>query len=142
MNLRSRPRSEPSSLSNVYVIDTDVLLDYLYDDPRAISYLENLSGVMLISAITVTELFLGVLEGPERQALDKFLSVFEIVDIDKDIATLAGLYRRDYTRKYQTTVVDALIAATAKHKNATLVTLDCKRYPMFRKVVEPYGDNA
>lgn len=139
---RSRARAEMTSLSSAFVLDTDVLLDYLYDDARATSYLESLGGLLMVSAVTVTELFMGVREGPERDALERFLSAFEIVDIDLAIASLAGLYRRDYARKYHTTVADALVAATAKSRKATLVTLNSERYPMLKKVIVPYSDHA
>ena len=38
------------------LIDTDVLIDYLRDQPEAVSYLESLTEQILISAITVAEL--------------------------------------------------------------------------------------
>jgi len=42
-----------------YLIDTDVLVEYLRGSPRAIRYLERLEGELLLSAITVAELFSG-----------------------------------------------------------------------------------
>ena len=93
---------------------------------------------VLISAITVAELYGGVREGAERIQLDRFISQFEIVPIDTDIARKAGLYRRDYGKNHSTDTADALIAATAELRQATLVTLNKKHFPMLTNVIVPY----
>jgi len=51
------------------LLDTDVLIDYLRGIPLAVSYLEGCTEVLLISVITVAELFAGVREGRERTTL-------------------------------------------------------------------------
>ena len=55
---------------SVFLIDTDVLIDYLRGRPEAVVYLESLTDRLLISAITVAELYAGVREGVERYALE------------------------------------------------------------------------
>lgn len=45
------------------LIDTDVLIDYLRSKSQAVSFLENLKELLLISSITVAELYAGVREG-------------------------------------------------------------------------------
>ena len=120
------------------VIDTDVIIDYLRDRPEAVSYLENLTDFLLVSAITVAELYAGVRDGAERTALDSFIQAFEIVAVDEEIAVKGGLYRRDYYKSHNTGLADALIAATADTKNAELVTLNKKHYPMLSNVIVPY----
>ena len=56
------------------LIDTDVLIDYLRDKVEAVSYLESLSELLLISVITVAELYAGVRDGAERIKLDEFIA--------------------------------------------------------------------
>jgi predicted nucleic acid-binding protein len=68
------------------LIDTDVLIDYLRDRAEAVVYLDAATEPLLISAITVAELYAGVREGAERVALDNFISAFEIVPVNKEIA--------------------------------------------------------
>ncbi|MEJ7710862.1 MAG: PIN domain-containing protein [Pyrinomonadaceae bacterium] len=58
------------------LIDTDVLIDYLRDQEQAIAYLESLTELPLIAAMTVAELYAGVREGKERQAIDAFVEAF------------------------------------------------------------------
>ncbi len=64
------------------LIDTDVIIAYLRDRPEAVSYLENLTGPLLISAVTVAELYAGVRDGAERTALDSFIQAFEVVAVE------------------------------------------------------------
>jgi predicted nucleic acid-binding protein len=120
------------------LLDTDVLIDYLRGEPEAIAYLEDRTETLMLSAITVAELFAGVREGEERRTLDSFVRVFEIVAVSPQIAERGGLIRRDYGGSYNTGLADALIAATAEHERASLVTLNGKHFPMLEDVVAPY----
>jgi hypothetical protein len=47
------------------LLDTDVLVDYLRGWTEAVAYLEARTEPLLISAITVAELFVGVREGED-----------------------------------------------------------------------------
>jgi len=49
-------RSGPALL----VVDTDVLIDYLRDQPQAVAFLESTEQPLAISVITVSELYAGV----------------------------------------------------------------------------------
>lgn len=120
------------------LIDTDVLIDYLRGRPEAVSYLESLTGQLLISAMTVAELHAGVREGEEREALDSFVASFEIVPVTQAIASVGGLRRRDYGKSHGVGLADAIIAATAEVKQAELVTLNKKHFPMLENVIVPY----
>ena len=120
------------------LVDTDVLIDYLRDHPDAVAYLDAVSDRLLISAMTIAELYAGVREGAERVALDDFIRAFEIVQIDNEIAVKGGLYRRDYGKTHGTGIGDAIMAATAELRHADLVTLNKKHFPMFSRVIVPY----
>ena len=120
------------------LIDTDVIIDYLRDRPEAVSYLESLTEPLMVSAVTIAELYAGVRDGAERRALDIFIQAFEIVAVDVEVAVKGGLYRRDYSKSHNTGLADALIAATAEIRNAELVTLNKKHFPMLANVIVPY----
>jgi len=120
------------------LIDTDVLVDYLRERKEAVLYLENLKEEILISSVTIAELYAGVREGKERLKLEAFLLAFEIIPIDKEIAIRGGLYRRDYGKSHGTGLADAIIAATVEIKKATLVTLNKKHFPMLTNIKIPY----
>jgi predicted nucleic acid-binding protein len=120
------------------LIDTDVLIDYLRGRAEAVTYLEGLQEPILVSAVTVAELYAGVREGAERTALEQFLAAFEVVPVDQAIAVKGGLFRRDYGKSHATGLADALIAATAESRQATLVTLNGKHFPMLANPRVPY----
>ena len=63
-----------SAANGLLVIDTDVLIDYLRDQPLA------------ASVVSIAELYVGVREGVERQRLDAFVSAFDVVPLEKEAA--------------------------------------------------------
>jgi len=79
-----------------------------------------------------------VRDGAEREVLDRFIDLMEIVAITPAIAKQAGLWRRDYGKSHGTGIVDALIAASASSSGSTLVTLNQKHFPMLEEVLVPY----
>lgn len=54
------------------LLDSDVLIDYLRGQADAVAYLEARTEALLISVISVAELFAGVRDGRERTALETF----------------------------------------------------------------------
>lgn len=124
-------------MAGLLLLDTDVLVDYLQGRMEAAVYLEARTEPLLISVITVAELFAGVREGEESRLLEQFLSAFEIVALTREIAREGGLYRRNYGPSHGVGLADALIAATAVLRPARLVTLNARHFPMLQVEV-PY----
>ncbi|MBA4121255.1 MAG: type II toxin-antitoxin system VapC family toxin [Acidobacteria bacterium] len=120
------------------LIDSDVLIDYLRGHPAAISYLEGLTERQIVSVMTVAELYTGIREGNERQALEELLKTFEIIPVNEKTAILGGLFRRTFLKSHGVGIADAVIAATAEVESATLATLNKKHFPMLSKVIVPY----
>jgi len=120
------------------LIDTDVIIDYLRGHKKAKNYITKQSNQLFLSSITIAELYTGVRDDNERNILEQFISCFDIIPTDTSIATMGGLYRRDYYPSHGTGLADALIAATAQSISAKLVTLNKKHFPMLQKVVTPY----
>jgi predicted nucleic acid-binding protein len=120
------------------MLDTDIVIDYLRGNAHAVEFLEHTAATLLLSAMTVAELYAGVREGHERGVLDKLLGAFLVIAVDADIAARGGLLRRDYGRSHGIGIADAIIAASAEKRNATLVTLNKKHFPMLPNVVVPY----
>ena len=121
------------------VIDTDVLIDYLHDQPQAVTWLEARAELNLaVSAVTLAELYVGVREGEERQRLDAFAAAFDVLQLDRPAAVQAGLWRRQYGRSHGTGLADAMIAASVQAAGGTLVTLNQRHFPMLADVLVPY----
>jgi hypothetical protein len=122
-----------------FLVDTDVLIDYLRGDARAARFLENAVVDLLVSSITVAELYSGVRTDEEQKALDQFLLAFQVVDVDRQIAKAAGIYRQQFSKSHGTGLADALIAASAESRNATLVSLNRRHFPMAKGMKVPYS---
>jgi predicted nucleic acid-binding protein len=127
-------------MKKYYLLDTDILIDCLRGNSKALSFIEKAtSRTCYISSISVAELYAGVREGRERELLEQFLTAFETVDISPKIAQAGGLYRRDYHKSHNVGLADALIAASAGAYHAKLATLNQKHYPMIENVYVPYA---
>lgn len=121
-----------------FLIDTDVLIDYLRGRERAAKFLEDLKGELLVSSISVAELYSGVRGVEEEQALDQFLQAFLVVEVDQAIAKKAGLYRHEFSKSHGTGLADALIAASAESRHSILVSLNRRHFPMVKGIKVPY----
>lgn len=122
-----------------FMIDTDVLIEYLRGSDRAAKFLESLEGDLIISAMSVAELFSGVKGSAEMDALDQFMLAFRTIPIDDRLARQAGLIRQEYHPSHDVGLVDALIAATALEEGAELFTFNRRHYPMVKDVSLPYN---
>lgn len=107
---------------NNIVLDTNVIIfaskQQLYFD----KLLENYDDVF-VSIITYMEVY-GYNFGNiiEKQLLDAFFENIEIIDVDTAIADIVIDYRTVSLKKIK--LPDAIILATAKKLNATLLTDD------------------
>jgi predicted nucleic acid-binding protein len=103
--------------------DTNILIDWLNDSPKAIAELGRYRKHR-ISRVVWTELLAGVpLE--ERDTLQQMLSSLEVVEIDARIATAAADIRYRSPMK----LMDAYILATAQVNGAILITRNIKDFP-------------
>jgi predicted nucleic acid-binding protein len=128
-------------MNDKYLIDTDVLIDYLRSEPNAVFFLENCKNKLYISTITVAELYSGIRNPKERKIISEFLSVFELISIDNDIAIQGGLIRNEFFKSYGIGLADAIIAATSIHSNCKLISLNYKHFKMFDNLIVPYQKN-
>lgn len=128
-------------MSSEQVFDSDVLIDFLRGQADAVAYFETLTGPLLVSPISVSELYAGVPEGTERAVLDGMLDEFAIVPVDAEIAIRGGLFKRAYAKSHNLALPDCLIAATAASRGASLVTLNAKHFPMLPDVLVPYRNS-
>ena len=125
-------------MSTPYLIDTNIIIDYLREKAEALTFLEGLNQRALISSLTVAELYVGVRDGQERQRMEAFLGAFEVVPVSEAMAQQGGLYRRDYGPSHGTDLIDGIIAATTQEKKARLVTMNDRHFPMLSRVLVPY----
>jgi predicted nucleic acid-binding protein len=123
------------------LFDTNILIDHLKGKKEATAVLQNCihaKRVLACSVITRIELLSGM-RPEEESILEQFLAVFEKIEVTDKVATSAGRYMNNYRKSHGINMVDAIIAASARHSNATLYTLNTKHYPMSDiELVKPY----
>jgi predicted nucleic acid-binding protein len=106
--------------------DTDVLVDFLRGHSKAVAFVNTHAARIILSSISVAELYTGVKGDAELATLQDFVSLFRIVPVGAEIAKAAGLYKRDYGKSHGIGLADAVLAATAQIENAELKTLNTK----------------
>jgi hypothetical protein len=106
------------------VFDTNILIDYLAGKEPAKHELERFPKAR-ISVITWIEVMVGARDGEEERKLSQFLSTFEMIPLDAAVAETTVLLRR----RYRLRLPDAAIWASAKTRDAVLVTRNTKDYP-------------
>jgi len=110
------------------LIDTNVFISHLRGHPPAVRYIAGLRGAedVVFSAITETELLTGSSCNDERnrRRVLALLGGWKKIEITNAIAVRAG----DIKRNRGLSIVDALIAASALHVGAEVVTKNPKDY--------------
>ena len=125
-------------MSKIYLVDTDVLIDFLRGHSTAVSFIKKNTVNSILSCIVVAELYAGVRGEKELQVLDEFLSLFRIAPFTTEIAKAGGLYKMKYWKSHGVGLSDAVIAATAEAEGAVVKTLNVKHYPMFKGLKPAY----
>jgi predicted nucleic acid-binding protein len=117
----------------LYLLDTDTIIDFLNQVPRTQGFLadlvareENLSSCDVV----IAEVYAGLYPNQEEAAAD-FLPTLQCLTTSQAAAEQAGRWRFEFARRGRTLpVIDALIAATALDRGATIVTANLRDYPM------------
>lgn len=121
-----------------FLIDTDILIDYLRGHTAAVTTIEENIHDLYLSVMNVAELHQGVRSEKERQKLTSTLAAFTILPITAEIAVLGGTFSGKYRASHGAGLADCLIAATAHLHDLTLRTLNSKHYPMLEHIEVPY----
>ncbi len=125
-------------MAKSFLLDTDVLVDFLRGYSKAVAFVNAQSSRIILSSIVVAELYAGVKGDAEQAALENFVYLFRVVPVSADIAKAGGLYKRDYGKSHGVGLADAILAATAEAENAVLKTLNTKHYPMLKGLRPAY----
>jgi predicted nucleic acid-binding protein len=116
-----------------YLLDTDALIDFSKGAEPAtsliLSWIEG-DDIVAVCAITVAEFYAG-LSPTQASSWHAFVSALTYWDMSPAAAMRAGQDRHALARAgLSMTIGDALLAAVARDRNATLVTGNVKHYPM------------
>lgn len=127
--------------SKSLLIDSDVLIDHLRKEKKAIDFLtvEIEKGTFLfVSIVTRIEIFAGMRKG-EEESINSLFEIMIPINVDVGIGDKAGEYLRKFSKSHALNIGDAIIAATAKEIALKLITRNVKHYPMDDiEIVSPY----
>jgi len=115
------------------LLDTSIILDHLNDRNHRTHFLDQLltQGHLLgCCPINITEVYAGLRPGEEAKT-KLFFSSLRFFPVTPEIASQAGLLRRDWRQKGHTlSVTDVTIAAVALAHQLPLLTDNGKHFPM------------
>ena len=128
-------------MAQLLLPDTDVLIDFLRGYQQAVDFINTNASQIILSTIVIAELYAGVRGKQELTILNDFVSLFDVIPMNSEIARIGGLYKRDFGKSHGVGLADAIIAATCHSKNAQLKTLNVKHYPMIKNLEPAYIKN-
>lgn len=121
------------------LIDTDIIIDYFRSIGNLGKIIDNSSNnKCYISVISIAEIYSNIFP-QEYDMVERFLTLLEIVNVDKVISKLAGIYRMEFYKSYFLGIPDSLIAASVKVTDTFLITRNIKHFPMNDiQIIKPY----
>jgi len=117
------------------VLDTNILIEILKGDEKTIHKVESFADELAISSISVMELYYGALNKAELNKLEKFSSMFHIIQINETISKTAIGLIKSYAKSHTLDIPDSLIAATCLTNDYQLFTYNLKDF----KYIEGIG---
>lgn len=112
----------------MYLFDTNAVIYFLAGDKKAIDIVKVVlkeGKIIYVPTIVRLELFSKPdLTSVEQNAIIDFLSLTIEISLDKTIADIAAMIRRNYKTK----VADSIVAASAVYTNSLLVTRNVKDF--------------
>ena len=116
-----------------YLVDTSVIIDVLNGKQGRDALLRSLvqaGNLLACCPINVIEVYAGM-RPHQRAQTDELLSSLECYEITWEVATTAGLLKRDWARRGITlSLPDVTVAAVALVNNLELMTDNSRHYPM------------
>lgn len=113
------------------LFDTDYLIDFLRGKPSSRDVIMTAwsKNQAYISILSVYELYAGM-RPSEAKVTDDCIGAFHIEPITLDISKKAGTMRYKYRQQGITlSIVDCIIAETARFKHHLIATMNKKHYP-------------
>jgi hypothetical protein len=122
----------------IILFDTDYLIDFLRGKITARDVIVKAlsADCAHISILTVYELYAGMKQGEEK-ATENCINAFRIEPVTLDISKKAGMMRFRYRQQGITlSIVDCIIAETARAYDYQIATMNKKHYPHVEFYIE------
>lgn len=109
--------------------DTNVFIYAFNGDAKTISVLQNIGfDSVLLSSITVMELYQGMGNKKELQAMKKKIKYYDVIEVDVEISKLATRLIDQFNLSHGLLIPDAIIAASAVVHQIELFTYNVKDF--------------
>jgi len=118
---------------NKYLFDSNVIIDYLRGDERAVNLIEK-TELPIISVVTVGEIYQGVLNTKELQRTKEVIKSFKVMYITESISKGAVKLVENYHLTSGLYFLDAIIATISIENNYILLTSNIKHFQMIKKL--------
>ena len=117
-------------MTDLIVIDTDILIDAGRGVGEAVTRLQDLEAQspVAVSAITQMELLVGCRNNRELQQAQRFLKRFVVLKLNEQISDTAVDLLRRYRLSHGLLVADALIASTTLVFDAPFLSKNQRDY--------------
>lgn len=113
----------------LYLVDSDVLIDYLRLHPEAIRFLDSINRRQrALAFLSVFELLSGCSRKTQETHINRFIKQFRILELSPAISKTALQLYRIKRWSHGLGIPDSFIAATALVHKCTLVTRNTKHY--------------
>jgi hypothetical protein len=123
------------------VIDANILIDVFRGNEaaRLVLATANRAGDELWSSTIVRVEVLGAMRAPEVDATQALLGMLSWLPVTTEIADAAAGFARRYRSSHSgIDAGDYIVAATADHIGARLMTRNIRHFPMFEGLETPY----
>lgn len=109
--------------------DTNIIIEIFKGNESTIEKIKTIGFEnIVISSITVMELYFGAFNKRELNRIKKDLSALKIAHFDQDISESAVGLIETYSKSHGLQIPDAIIAATALSLKVALLTLNIKDF--------------
>jgi len=110
------------------LLDTNILIEILKGNEKTIQKVQSFSEELAISSITVMELYYGAINKTELNKLEKFTSLFQIIQLNEKISKTAVQLVKSYAKSHTLDIPDSLIASTCLISDCRLFTYNLKDF--------------
>lgn len=116
------------------ILDTNILIEVLKNNPKTISQLSTVKTPLAISSITAMELIYGARNKQEVSRLEQFITKFDLIPLNANISAIALKLVTSYAKSHNLDIPDALIAATAIDKKLDLLTYNSRDFRFIKNL--------
>lgn len=110
------------------VLDTNVLIEILKGNESTIEKVEAFDEKLVISSVSVMELYYGAINKAEIKKLEKFVSLFKTEHLNEDISVKSMILIKMYAKSHSLDIPDSLIASTALVLGCRVFTYNVKDF--------------